>query len=550
MERLGDPDETVRAQAARTVTHYARDPTTVSSALVDSLVAELEGPRHVRIACCEALGQCGAADPSVVDRVVSALEIRLRARERGVRRAAATALARVGQARPESLVPVVDLMSKRFQSDAVVRAELLPALAAVPVSAFSNPERVVEPALSELVETTDPSVSQAAGRTLAAIADESPGLFHAQLVDVSEQLEEAFSDSFMPDLRDVETSPLSTYWLLQVVATCAEGNRLLAKQFAWLVSETIETLSDGETDGFDSYDLVLDGHVTARGLARVTARVAAFGGLESYETVLKQWGADASKPAPDPTETAHHLVVSDSDIRTKTLEAVSDHAPETRLTGLLEALFEMDINLNCYRAVFESFGDLLPQTDDKRLHRQGVALLLDASRSRNWKIRQAAIQTLAGLGRTDVVPADEVIAHLVGISDIGSRADSTDADAVAELLQHAHLDVETLFTSVLVDYDRSEQSPKRRQTAIRLAGVLGKRHPAVRDQAVGRLVDAVSDNDRWVREGAADGLAEIDAVAPEALRPYRGRLNELKETATDEVANTLEQCFSARNHVD
>lgn len=545
VERLQDADDTIRAQAARTVAHVARDPAVVSAVLVDALISGLHGPRHVTIACCEATGQCGVVDPSFAERAVSALETRLRARERGVRRAAASALARIGRAKPDALVPVTNTMVERFRSDDVVRPALLPAMASVPVSEIQTPERVVEPVLSELVETDDPSVSQAAGRLLLTIADDAPESVRIHLGDVSERLEEGFDESFMPDFRDVDTSPLSTYWLLRVVGTCAEDNHLVATDFEWLVTETIEALHDEEGDVFGSFGPIHDGHVTARGLARVTARVAAVGGLEGYESLLERWFADPSKPAPDPADVAHHLVVSDRETRTRTLAAVGEHAPTSHIDAVLEELFEVAINLNRYEAVFKSLAKLLALTDDKRLHRRGVAVLLDASRERNWKIRKAAVETLAELGQTEVVQADEVVAHLIGLFDVGSRADSTVADSVEDLLRHAELDVAVLFTSVLAHYEQSPQSPKRRQTAVQLVGVLGTRHPAVRDRAIDTLVDAVSNDDRWVREAAAEGLAAIDDVAPETLRPYHAELKELTETASDAVAESLESCVSA-----
>jgi len=549
-ERLADPDATVRAQAARTAAHVARDPTTVSSTLVDALVSGLRGPRHVTVACCVALGHCGVADPSAADRAVSALETRLRARERGVRRAAAAALARLGRARPDSLAPAGNTMVDRFRADEVVRPELLRAMASLPLSELPTPERVVEPALSELVETDDPSVGQAAGRLLFAVAEESPEAVHVHLEDVSERLEEGFEESFMPDIRDVETSPLSTYWLLRVVGTCAEGNRLVATHFEWLVTETVAALTDEDGSGFDPVGPVGRGHVTARGLARVSARVAAYGGFEGYAEVLQRWFTDPSKPTPDPAEVAHHLVVTDPETRTETLTVVAQHAPTAHLDALLEELLGMDPNLNRYDAVFASLGRLLPQTADKRLHRRGVSVLLDASRGRNWEICTAAVETLAELGETDVVPADEVLAHLVGLFDVGARADSTVADAVEELLQHAELDAETLFTPLLAQYEQSPQSPNRRQAAIRLVGVLGKRHSTVRERAVAALVDAVSDDDRWVRKEAARALTDVDGVAPDALRPYHDTIETLIQTTGDGITAILETCVTTTGRLE
>jgi HEAT repeat protein len=549
-ERLQDVDDTVRAQAARTVTHFARDPAVVSAVLIDALITGLHGPRHVTIACCEALGQCVAANLSFAERAVPALETRLRARERGVRRAAASALAHIGRTRPDALQPITNTIVERFRSDQVVRSELVPAMASIPVSKMPTPKLIVEPLLAELVETDDPSVSQATGRLLVAIANDSPESVRIHLKDVSERLEEDFEESFVPDFRDVETSALSTYWLLRIVGTCAEDNHLVAKDFEWLVTETIEDLYDEEEDGFGSSVPIYDGQVTTRGLARMAARVAAFGGLDCYESVLERWFVDPSKPEPDPTEVAHHLVVADPKTRTETVVAIDEFAPTSHVDALLEELFEIEINLNRYDAVFESLTKLLPRTDDKRLHRRGVTVLLDASRGRNWKICTAAVETLAELGQTEVVQADEVIAHLIGLFDAGSRADSTVADVVGDLLQYAHLDTETLFVSVLTHYEQSQQSPNRRQTAIRLVGILGRRDPAVRDRAVAALVNAISDDDQWVRKEAARALTDINGVAPDALRPYHDKIETLIETAGDGIAATLETCVTTTSRLD
>lgn len=539
-ERLQDSDDTVRAQAARTVAHFAQNPAVVSPALVDALIAELRGPRYVRIACCEALGHCAVADPTVVDHVVPALETRLRARERGVRRAASTALARIGQARPDAIIPAAKTLFERYHSDRVVRPELLPVMASVPVSEIPSPERVVEPILSALVETTEPSVSQAAGHLLVAIAEESPSSIRTHLEAVSERLEAQFDEAFMPSFWDVETTPLSTYWLLRVVGTCAADNPVVAKRFEWLVSEIDDALHDEDGTGSYNSEAINRGHITARGLDRASARVAALGGLDIYQQMLEQGFRNPSKPDPDPRDVAQHLVVADSDTRTAVVGVIGDHAPNSHVDALLEQLFEMRITLNRYETVFESIASLLPRTDEKRLHRRGVAVLLESSRGHNWQICKAAVETLAKLGQTAVVRADEVIAHLIGRFDTGWRADAIVADAVADLLQHAQLSLETVFTIAVRCYEQPHQSPNSRQAAIRLVGILGQRHQSVRGRAIEMLIDALSDDDRWVQETAAEAIAVIGDIVPEALQPHHEELEELAEKARGDVADTLE----------
>jgi len=353
----------------------------------------------------------------------------------------------------------------------------------------------------------------------------------------------------MPDFRDVETTPLSTYWLLRVVSICAAENHVIANQFEWLVTEILESVNEANSDDFDLSGSIHDGHVTTRGLARVTARVAALGGFKCYNAVLNGWFGDPSKPTPEPSETAHYLVIIDSQTRREILATIRDYAPDSHVEPLIEELLDMEINLNRYDAVFDSLVALLPLIDDKQLHRRGFGLLLETSRAHNWQIYEAAIESLAELAQTKVVQADEVIAHLIGLFDTGTRAQTTVADAIGETIQYAQLNAETLFMSALSQYEQSDESPKRRQAAIRLIGILGKRYPAIRERALPTVVDAVDDTDQWVRKEAARALAEINAIAPETLRSYHDEIEHLIETGSDGIAAILESCISATSNV-
>ncbi|WP_135365920.1 HEAT repeat domain-containing protein [Halosimplex halophilum] len=524
VERLRDPDAVVRAQAARTVAHLVGDGLDVTTPLVDAAADALDGPRHVTIACCEALGHCGAVDPTVTDRAVSELETRLRARERGVRRAAATAIAHIGDVEAGALAPITDTLTERFCRDRVVRGALLPALATLPPDEIPRRDRVAETALAALVETDRPPVSQAAGRLLAAIADGSPGSVRRHLDAMSDRLEDRYDDAIVSDLADVEVPPLSLYWLLRVVGTCTRDSPPVADRFDWLISEAVGYM-DGSAAG-GTYGVSSDDHVTARALARATARVAALGGLDCYETVLERWPQDPTKPDPEPAETAHFLTITEGASRTDTLETFVEHASSDRVDSVIAELLDHEITLNRNEAIFDSLTTLLPLTGDRRLHRSGISVLLDASSDRNWGIRVDAIETLTELGETDVVPADEVIAHLFGLFSDGTRVRETVVEAVVNLLQHAELDPETVLTASVEYYSESRDRGNVRKTAIRLVGELGTRYPAVRDRAVTTLLEAVSDDDRQVRRQAADCLAELEAVGQDPLPPYQDRIED------------------------
>ncbi|WP_436930226.1 hypothetical protein [Halosimplex halobium] len=524
VERLRDPDALVRAQAARTTAHLAGDGLDVTTPLVDAVVDALDGPRHVTIACCEALGHCGAVDPTVTDRAVSELEIRLRARERGVRRAAAAAIARISDVEAGALAPITGTLIERFCQDRVVRGELLPAIATLPLDEIPRRDRVAEAGLAVLVETDRPPVSQAAGRLLTAIVDEAPGSVRRHLDAVSDRLEDQYDDAIISGLADVGVTPLSLYWLLRVVGTCTRDDPRIADRFDWLISEATDSM-DGSASG-GTYGVSSDDHVTARALARATARVAALGGLDCYRTVLEHWPRDPTNPDPEPAETAHFLTVTDEASRTDTLETFVEHASSDRVDSVVAELLDHEITLNRDEAIFDSLTKLLPLTGDKRLHRRGISVLLDASYDRSWGIRVDAIETLTELGETDVVPADEVIAHLFDLFSDGTRVRETVVEAVVNLLQHAELDPETALTASVEYYSASRDRQNVRTAAIRLVGELGTRYPTVRDRAVTTLLEAASDDDRQVRRQAADCLTELEAVGRDPLPPYRDRIED------------------------
>ncbi|QLH83759.1 HEAT repeat domain-containing protein [Halosimplex pelagicum] len=509
IERLRDPDAIVRAQAARTVGHFAGNGLKVTTPLVDAVVDGLDGPRHVTIACCEAVGHCGAADPTSTDRAVSELEIRLRARERGVRRAAATALARISDVEPDSLIPITDTLIERFCEDQVAQGELLPAISTLPIDETPKHDRVAETALTVLMESDRPSVSQAAGRLLTAIVDDSPGSVRMHLDAVSDRLEDQYDDAIISDLADVGVTPLSLYWLLRVIGTCTRENPRIADRFDWLISEAIDYMDGSASDGIATYGVYSDDHVTARALARVTARVAALGGLDCYNTVLEHWPEDPTKPDLEPAETAHHLTITDEASRTNTLKTFVENASQARVDSVIGELLDHGITLNRNEAIFDSLEELLPLTENKRLHRRGVSKLLETSRDGNWEIRTNAVETLARLGATSVVPADEVIAHFFSFFNDRTPAQESVAGSIMDLLQHSELSPELVFRSAVIQYEGSPNSPNVRKTGICLVAKLGIRYSSVRERAVNLLMSSIEDKNQWVRQQSADGLVEL-----------------------------------------
>lgn len=541
-DRLRDADAVVRAQAAQTVAALVDEGLAVTSDLVDALVDVLNGPRYVTIPACEALGYCGATAPQTTARVVDTLVVRLRARERGVRQAAARAIERIGHAEPDSLAPVVGRLCDRVVVDRVTRPALLPALSVAPVSEPEQIERLVEPALSALVSETDPPVTRAAGRLLTTAVSTTPGTVHRQLHSVGEQLREEYDDTIVSGFRDVSPSALSTYWLLRTVGQCAREKHTASDPFGWVLSEAVEYL-DPSSSSSPEYDLQRDG-VTVEGLATATARAAGFGSHESYETILASWPDDPTKPALEPEATAGFLVHTDASRRAAALETITTGVGSDHRDDVLATLLDQPINLNRYEPVFETLTELLPETADQHLCRRAVETLLDAAGAHNWEIRVNAIRTLATLGTTAAVAADEVIAHLLGLTSQGDRSQDAIAAGIVDVLPHATLSPITICRSTVAAYERSDRRPGRRRTTVATAGRLAERHATVRSTAVETLVAALSDSDRWVRERAATALAEVADIDPAALGPHYGRIADAAATGSGEIADTLDACLS------
>ena len=540
--RLRDVDAVVRAQAARTVGVLVGDGLDVTPEIVDALVDALDGPRYVTIAACAALGHCGASAPSTTERVTDVLETRLRARERGVRRAAARGIERIGYAEPDALLPVVETLCDRVLTDRVTWPALLPALSVAPVSDRSVVRRLVKPALSALVAETEPPVTRAAGRLLVTASSEVPGVVHRRLVSVGEQLHEEFDDDIVSGFRDISPSALSTYWLFRAVGRCARENHTATAPIDWALSETVAYLGPS-SDSSPSHDLPRD-NVTVDGLSRVTARAAGFGGNESYATILAEWPSDPTKPSLDPAATAAFLVRTDAALRGEALETIATGVGSDHRDEVLVRLLDQPINLNRYEAVFDALTRLLPETDDRRLHRLALDALLDACEAHNWELRVNAIETIVALGATTTLAADEAIAHLLGLTDGGVQTREALVDALVELLDHATIAPVTICQSTVAAYERSARWPERRRTAVATLGRLAERYAAVRVTAVGTLADALVDSDRWVRERAATALTEIAEIDPDALGPHREQVEHVAETADGTVADTLEPCLT------
>ncbi|WP_018258798.1 hypothetical protein [Halomicrobium katesii] len=540
IERLRDPSDAVRAQAAHTAATLVGDSLRVSSPLVDALCDAVDGPRYVALAACRALGHCGAIEPSVTDRVVAALTTHLRARERGVRRSAAGGLARIGHADPAALVPVADTLCDRIRTDSVTRPALLPVVTILGTECSVTLDSLVEPSLTALVSDTSPTVTRAAGRLLAAVAEDAPGTVHGRLHPVGERLHEEYDGEIVTNFRDIAPSPLSTYWLFRVVATCARANHTITESFAWALSETVDFLTSPAAAS-PHYDLPRDS-VTTDGLATVTARAAGLGGDSSYETILESWPGDPTKPTLEPAVTAQFLVLADDQTRDRSFEHIENHVAPADRDDVLAALLSQSVNLNRHEAVFASLTRLLPLSDDEGLHRRGVATLLDACEAHNWAVRVDAIEAIATLGTTAVLPADEAIGHLLGRPGREPRTHEAIVDAVLGLLGHAERTPETVATAMAVRYERG--GPARRRLAVWLLGRLATRHATVRSRAAATLLAALSDSDRWARERAGEDLAAIAAIDPEPLAAHRERLERRVTRADGEVADALRTCLS------
>jgi HEAT repeat protein len=543
IDRLRDGDSVVRAQAARTTAVLIENGLDITSDLVDSLVDLLDGPRYVTIAACEALGHCGAMSPSMTSRVITALETRLRARERGVRRAAARAVERIGYAEPNTLEPIIDTLCDRVRTDRVVWPGLMPALSVAPLSDGKEIQRLVKPAFSALVADTDPAVTQAAGQLLVTAAETAPGDVHQRLSSIGEQLHDEFDGNIVTDFRDITTSALSTYWLFRVLSISARDTHTVIEPFGWVLTETVDYLTPS-SNSTPAHDLPRE-DVTLEGLSRVTARVAGFGGHGSYDKILSEWPNDSTKASLDPEATAQYLIHTDQSTRIQTLETITTKLSSEHRDAVIDTLLDQPLNLNRYEALFESLLQLLDTSNDRHLHRQAVDTLLDACEAHNWEIRVHAIETITELGATSVLPADETIAHLLTLTDCGIQTYEVIANGISNLLGHATISQATLCCIMIAQYEQADHWLERRQLIISIIGQLATSHSTVRPQAVETLVRAAKDANRWVRKRAASDLAAVAEVELNALRPYKKQIERIAAGACDEVAAPLNSCFNA-----
>jgi len=542
VDRLRDADSVVRAQAARTTAVLVEDGLDITPDLVGSLVDLLDGPRYVTIAACEALGHCGAMSPSMTSRVISALETRLRARERGVRRAAARAIERIGYAEPDALERIIDTLCDRVRTDRVVWPGLMPALSVAPLSDDKEIQRLVKPAFSALVADTDPAVTQAAGQLLVTAAETTPGDVHRRLSSVGEQLHEEFDGNIVTDFRDITTSPLTTYWLLRALDICTRDTHTVIQSFGWAVTETVDYLSPS-SNSTPAHDLPRE-NVTLEGLSRVTARAAGLGGHESYDTILSEWPDDSTKPLLDPEATAQYLIHTDQSTRTQTLETITTNLSSEHRDAVIDTLLDQPLNLNRYEAIFESLIQLLDKSNDRHLHRQAVDTLLDACEAHNWEICVHAIETITELGATAVLPADETIAHLLTLTGCGIQTYEVIANGISNLLGHATISQATLCCTLIAQYEQADHWLERRQLTISIIGQLAASQSIVRSQAVETLVRAIKDTNRWIRKRAASDLAAVAEVDLNALRPHKEQIERIAASACDEVADPLNSCFN------
>ncbi|MEZ3118131.1 HEAT repeat domain-containing protein [Halobaculum sp. MBLA0147] len=529
VERLRDPDDVVRARTARTLADHVGDGVTVTDSLVDALVDALDGPRHVAIACCVALGRVGVVHPPIRDRVVAALERHLTSRARGVRRAAATALARLGRSDPGSLRSASDTLVGRLREDDAVQPEIVPAVATLPQETLPRPDWWVRRLFDVLCDTEDAGIGSVAGQTLRSLADTSPSPVARQLEGVAEQLHEEYDEAIVSGIDATSATRSTLYWLLRVAARCHRHAVEGVPLFGWVLPDVLDGATPSSSRFAESTSIA-GGRVSAHGLARIAARVAALGGVDCYETVLDEWPGHPRVPDPEPETVVRYLLAAETGVESIPLDTVVDSTSPPSSESVVEALLGTTQPTARSERFYDVLRVLLPHTESTALHRRGVSRLLDTVRDDNWAARRRAIDTLARLGETHVVAADEALAHLIDATDGGQRGQSPAASALVDLLPHAEVDADYVFGAAVTRCERRAAAPKRVESAVRLVGQLAYRHERFRERAATTLVDVLADSDRWTRDAAATEIERLHGVDSAVFGPYEDRLARLDDS--------------------
>lgn len=529
VERLRDPDDVVRARTARTLADHVGERVTVTDSLVDALVDALGGPRHVALACCVALGRVGVVHPPAGDRVVTALERHLESRARGVRRAAATALARLGRSDPDSLRSASDTLVDRLREDDAVLPETVAGVATLPRETLPRPDWWVRRLFDVLCDTEDASVASVAGQTLLSLTATSPRPVSRQLDRVAEQLHEEYDDAIVSGIDATSATRSALYWLLRVAARCHRHAVADVPLFEWVLPDVLDGAIPSSSR-FSESTSIAGGRVSARGLARVAARVAALGGVDCYETVLDEWPGHPRVPDPDPEAVVRYLLAADTSVDSIPLDTVIDSGSPPSPASVVEALLDTTQSSARSERFYDALRVLLPHTESTALHRRGVSRLLATVRDDDWAARRRAIDALARLGETHVVAADEALAHLIDATDGGRRGHGPAVSALVDLLPHGEVDADCVFGAAVTRCERRAAAPKRVESAVRLVGQLAHRHERFRDRAATTLVDVLADSDRWIRDAAATEVERLHGVDPDILDPYEGRLARLDDS--------------------
>jgi HEAT repeat protein len=491
-EALADPVVAVRTEAARALGLIGG----AASAAAPELLGLLHDPEPaVRCQAAESLGRVGATVKPGVDALVGLLPDVSAA----VRASAAKALGMLKKHAADAVPALLPLVQDRDEAVRQAAADALRQIGTLNgddttqlVEGLASPDTAVRADTAQALGEIGATAAQATPALVEALADPSDRV-RGKAVEALGKMGEAAADA-VPNLV-----------------------RALRDKDSWVSALAAEAL--GEMGG--SADLAIPALVRALQHLNPTVRANA------AETLGKMGAAAAA--ASVALEKASHD--EDSEVRTQAVRALGETGDPSALIGgaVLAALADEDPQVRA--AAVEALGKSGPSAAE------ASGALLHALEDTNDQVQVQAAKALAKRGVADAVVIEALVRSLddegvwVQVSAATALADFGPAAAAAgpallRVAQTGEASLREFAVRALILIQAPEMMPALAAGLVDGNGEIRKmasagliKAPAIPEDVVALLVDALRDPEAQVRANAANALSRLETLPPDAVAP-------------------------------
>ncbi|WP_058366957.1 hypothetical protein [Haloparvum sedimenti] len=439
VEAVDDAEPTVRAAAVRVACRWGGSGTVDEDVLVDRVSALLAGSRLERRPACDGAADLLGRGAVSGERLLAEVRGQATAAERGVRRRAVAALGRAAAAGalPDSVRPaVLDRLS-----DAAVRGTLAVGVDAGGDRDDSRPAHAAGVLAETLVETERERSAHAVGRRLHRLSTTAPT---PTRTGAAEALRAAIDGTERGDEGTLMLGyEAAAYWFCRVAAQLAAADRSAIGAFTTVVEGTLDRTAETGPDAPGSGELGRAPAVDGTALRRAALSAAGYGALEAFSdgmaSALADTG-DGESPLPDSAATAAFLRRADPDPRSAGVDALADADGGAYPATVVRSLAAAADDGERRGAGLTALAELAPSVTEPEATRDALAAATSAFADGSPTVRRRGVALIAALGERDRIPADEAVAHLLGVvrdADVRVRRDA--ADAIATIVGETYL---------------------------------------------------------------------------------------------------------------